>query len=73
MDEMRIGSKFMNNIITKIIRKVIKKKFGGDLVVEFLDPIEVVFDDDSGIVDAHIHANVHMRKETIQSMLQNLV
>lgn len=73
MDEMKIGSKFVNGIVSSIIRKVIKKKFGGDFVVEFLDPIEYYYDDNTGLADIHLNVNLHVRKETIQTLLKDLV
>lgn len=53
MDEMKITSKFMTNIVSKIITKVLKQKLGYN--VDFkLNAIKINLDDEQ----AHIHLDV---------------
>lgn len=55
MDEMRINlsAKFMKSIVTKILRKVIRKKFGYDIDIQINDLVIV-----SSEGKVRIHADV---------------
>lgn len=44
MDEMKIKSSFMNNLLSKILQKVINSKFGIDITINTED-INIVTDD----------------------------
>ena len=71
MDEMIIRTNFMQTIIAKIIRKVIKQKTGCNAELKFNDPIQVSFDDDK--VKLHISAELSLDKEDLQKLLKDLV
>lgn len=71
MDDMKIKSEFLRWIISSIIRRKVKEKYGGDFIVEIIDPIEYYFDDGTGLADIHLGVNIHVRKETISEMLKD--
>lgn len=58
MDEMRISTKFMQNLISKIIRKVLNKKLGMNPEISFGSPIELKIDGDTAQIHVDITANV---------------
>ncbi len=53
MDEMKINSKFMKNLIAKLIKRVIKKKTGCEADI-YLNGLNVTITDGT----AHIHLSV---------------
>lgn len=71
MDEMIIKTNFMQTIISKIIRKVIKQKTGCNAELKFNEPIQVSFDDDK--VKLHISLDAELSKEDLQKLLKDLV
>ena len=70
MDEMRISTKFMQGIITKIIRKMVNKKLGVDPEVLFNSPIELKFDGDSASL--HVDFTATISKNDISKILKDL-
>lgn len=52
MDTMKISTKFMRGVVTKILKGIIKKKVGYDVDIQ-LDELMVTFDD----TKAHIRIN----------------
>lgn len=69
MDEMKIGSKFTTNIISKLINMVIRKKFGYNVGLK-LNTV------DATIVDgkAHVHLDVdaELEKDELLKILKNI-
>ncbi len=71
MDEVNIRTSFMQNLIVKIIKKVVKQKTGYNPELQFNDPIQVIFDGDK--VKVHLNLDAELRKEDLQDLLKNLV
>ncbi len=71
MDEMKISTKFMRGILSKIIQREIYKKVGIHPAIEFTDPIVVNIDEGF----AHIYVNVHacVTTEDLEKMVKDLV
>lgn len=65
MDEMKLSlsTKFMRNLIAKIIRKVIREKVGYQVTVD-LNELEVSYIDGK----AHIHTSVDLSMENEEFM-----
>lgn len=58
MDEMRISSKFMQNILSKLIKKVLSKNIGIEPDIQFESPIELKIDGETAQIHLNITANV---------------
>lgn len=71
MDEVNIETGFMQWIIAKIIKKVIKQKTGYDPNLTFNDPIQMIFDDNK--IKVHLNFDAELRKEDLQRILKDLV
>ena len=67
MDEMRINSKFTRAIVSTLLKKVIKKKFGYDANI-ILNELAITIDDGN----AHAHVSVDLGKEDFVKILQNV-
>lgn len=66
MDEMIIKSDFMRGIITKILRKALKKKLSIDANIDVKD-IHVVFDEDNANI--HLELDANMSKSDLMGLL----
>ena len=71
MDEMNIRSNFIQGIIVKIIKKIVKQKTGCEPDLKFNDPIQVMFDGDK--VKVHLNVDAELKKEDLQKLLKDLV
>lgn len=71
MDEVNIRSGWMQSVIVKIIKKVVKQKTGYNPELQFNDPIQVTFDGDK--VRVHLNLDAELRKEDLQDILKKLV
>lgn len=71
MDEVNIKSNFIQGIIIKIIKKVIKQKTGLNLELGFIEPIHVIFDGDKAKI--HLNIDAELGKEDLQKLLKDLV
>lgn len=67
MDEMKISSKFMQNLVSRIIRKVVNKKVGIDPDISFGAPIEVKIDGDNATI--HIDVTANIKTEELQRII----
>lgn len=69
MDEMRIVSKFTRSIISKLVRKTLKKKTGYDVGVQ-VNELNVAIADGK----AHVHLNIdaELNKEELMKILKNI-
>lgn len=67
MDEMKLTSKLMRGVASKIIRKVIKKTFGFDIEL-VLNNFYISYDDENASV--HIDANAKMNRENLETILK---
>ena len=71
MDEMRISSKFLQSIISKIIKKTLNKKLGVSPDVEFGSPIEVKIDGETAQIHIDITANVST--DDLMNLIKDLI
>ena len=71
MDEVTIKTGFMQGILVKIIKKIVKEKTGYYPELQVNDPIKLSFDGDK--VKIHLNLDAELRKEDLQDMLKNLV
>lgn len=67
MDEMKITSKLMRGVISKIIRKAIKNKFGCEVTID-LNDFYISYDDANAVV--HIDANAKLDKKNLEGILK---
>lgn len=54
MDEMRINSRILKKIISRLIERTLRKKLGIDPTIQFNDEIRITMDED----DVYLHLNV---------------
>lgn len=71
MDEMKISTKFMQGILSKIIQKAVYKKIGVEPVIGFNDPIEVQIDE--GFAHIHVNINACVTVEDLEKIVKDLV
>ena len=71
MDEVNIRNGWMQSVIVKIIKKVVKQKTGYNPELQFNDPIQVAFDGDK--VRVHLNLDAELKKEDLQDILKKLV
>lgn len=69
MDEMRINSKFTRAVISKLLRRTIKKKIGYDIDVD-LEQLTITIDE--GKAHAHVSADVDLSKEEFVKILRTV-
>lgn len=69
MDEMKITSKFTRNVISKIIKKVLKKKFGYDIDVQ-LDQLNATFINEKAHIRLSIDADLDQAE--LMKILKNI-
>ena len=69
MDHMIVRTKFMKNLIAKIVRRTIRKKVGYDVELDISD-LEVTFDDGTGKAIIHLNVNAMMDKEELKKMIK---
>ena len=71
MDEMNIRTGFIQGLVTKLIKKIIKQKTGYTPELWFNDPIQVSFDGDK--VKIHLNLDAELGKDDLQKILKDLV
>ena len=69
MDEMKIGSKFTTNIISKLVVMVIRKKFGYDIELKLNSINATVID---GITHVHLDVDAELEKDELTKILKNI-
>ena len=69
MDEMNIVSKFTTMMISKIARKVLRKKFGYDVDIQ-LNEIKTTIAD--GKTHIHVDLDAELSKEELLKILKNI-
>ncbi len=69
MDEMRIGSKLVTGVISKIVKGLLKKKLGYDIDFQ-LNKINITFTNEK----AHVHLDVdtELNKDEFMKILKNV-
>ena len=66
---MRIGSKFITSVISKIVKGVLKKKLGYDVDIQ-LNEFNVTFND--GKAHVHLNADAELNKDELAKILKNI-
>lgn len=69
MDEMKIKSAFLKAIVSKIIKKSIKRKTGANVDVHLEDLDIVVID---GKAKVHLEANAVIEKDDLTRIVNNM-
>lgn len=69
MDEMKIVSKFTREIISKILKTVVKKKYGYNLEIE-LNNMTVTIKD--GNTHIHLDVDTELNKNELIKILNNI-
>ena len=76
MDEMKIGSKLLKGIISKLLAKTIREKTGIEPIISFASPITAnveTKDDGTGFAHMHLDLNITVDTKDISSFVQNLL
>lgn len=69
MDEMKIGSRFTTNIISKLVNMVIRKKLGYDIGLKLNVVEATVFD---GKTCVHVDLNAEIEKDEMLKILKSI-
>ena len=69
MDELRVSSKFMRGIITKMVSKMIYKKLGYKVNIE-LNGIEVKVID--GMAHLHLDVDAEINKDELMKVIKSV-
>lgn len=70
MDHMTIRTKFMKNLIAKIMKRTLKKKLGYEIDLDISD-LEVTFDDGTGKAVVKLNASASMDKEELKKLIKD--
>lgn len=68
MDEMRIVTKFTKGIISKIVKKIIRKKTGYDINFQF-NSLVITIDD--GRAKLHMDVDAELDKDVLNKILKD--
>ncbi len=66
MDEMKISSKFMRNLIAKLVEKTVKKKVGYDVDIQLNELTATVTD---GTAHVHLSVDAELNKDELTKIL----
>lgn len=69
MDEMKIGSKFTTNIISKLVAMVIRKKLRYDVKLKLNEVNATVID---GKMHIHLDVDAELEKDELMKILKNI-
>lgn len=69
MDEMKIVSKFTTNMISKLVKMVLRKKLGYDIDIQ-LNEIKTTITD--GKTHVHLDVDAELEKEELVKILKNI-
>lgn len=69
MDEMKIVSKFTTNVISKLVKMVLRKKLGYDIDIQ-LNEIKTTITD--GKTHVHLDVDAELDKEELLKILKNI-
>lgn len=69
MDEMKIRSKFMRNLLAKLVKGVVKKKVGYDVDFQLNELTTTVTD---GTAHVHLNVDAKMSKEELTKFLRTI-
>lgn len=69
MDEMKIVSKFTTNMISKLVKMVLRKKLGYNIDIQ-LNEIKATITD--GKTHVHLDVDVELEKEELMNILKKI-
>lgn len=69
MDEMKIVSKFTTNMISKLVKMVLRKKLGYNVDIQ-LNEIKTTITD--GTTHVHLDVDAELEKEELMKILKNI-
>lgn len=69
MDEMKIESKFTTNMISKLVKMVLRKKLGYNIDIQ-LNEIRTTITD--GKTHVHLDVDAELEKEELVKILKNI-
>lgn len=69
MDEMKIRSKFMRNLLAKLVKGVVKKKVGYDVDFQLNELTATVTD---GTAYIHLNVDAKMSKDELTKFLKTI-
>lgn len=69
MDEMKIVSKFTTNMISKLVKMVLRKKLGYNVDIQ-LNEIKTTITD--GKTHVHLDVDAELEKEELMKILKNI-
>lgn len=71
MDSMKIQTNYMLGTIEAIIQKIIRKKLGYNVILDFDKPIEASFDETG--LNLNLAISVNVPKDDISKIIKDLV
>ena len=66
MDEMKINSKFMRNMVAKLVKKTVKKKVGYEVDIQLNEFTATVTD---GTAHVHLSVDAELNKDELTKIL----
>jgi len=69
MDEMKIGSKLMKNLIAKLVKRAVKKKVGYEVDIQLNELTATVTD---GTAHIHLSVDAEMGKDEFTKILKTV-
>lgn len=66
---MKIGSKFVTSVISKVVKGLLKKKFEYDVDIQ-LNELNITFTD--GKAHVHLNADAELNKDELMKILKNI-
>lgn len=69
MDEMKIRSKFMKNLVAKLVKGVVKKKVGYEMDIQLNELTAAVTD---GAAHVHLNVDAEMSKDEFTKLLRTI-
>lgn len=69
MDEMKIESKFMTGIVSKIAKKVVRNKLGCDMDIQLNGLRTMIIDEKTHV---HLDLDIELTKEELNKLLKSI-
>lgn len=69
MDEMKIESKFMTGIVSKIAKKVVRNKLGCDMDIQLNGLRTTIIDEKTHV---HLDLDIELTKEELNKLLKSI-
>lgn len=69
MDEMKISSQFMRNLVAKLVKKAVKKKVGYEVDIKLNELTATITD---GTAHVHLSVDAELNKDELTKILKNI-